>query len=67
MIHQLFIDFIKTYYSVRTEVNTLIVFGRHMKLVTLNKCVQVKPTVKCAWVTLMFYLFRMVWNKEILY
>jgi hypothetical protein len=47
-VHRLFIDFKKTYDSVRREVlyNILIDFGVPMKPIRLIKCVQMKHIVK---------------------
>jgi hypothetical protein len=68
---QLFIDFKKAYDSVRREslYSILTEFGVPMKLVSLIKmCLnETYSKVRIGKHFLMHFLFRTVWNKEMLY
>jgi hypothetical protein len=70
-VHQLFVDFKKTYYSVKREVIYIIVleFGIPKKLVRLIKmCLnQTYSKVHVGKICLINFLFRMGWNKEMTY
>jgi hypothetical protein len=71
MVYQLFVDFKKTYVSVKREVlyNILLEFGIPKKLVRLIKmCLnETYSKVRIGKVCVINFLFWMGWNREMLY